>query len=31
MKGKFGQMTAIVGNRALTFARHSNFLLKLGQ
>ncbi len=28
---KLGQMTAIVGDRALTFARHGNFLLKLGQ
>ena len=31
MKGKLGQMTAIVGDRALTFAGHGNFLLKLGQ
>ena len=31
VKSEFGQMTAIVGEGTLTFARDSNFLLKLGQ
>jgi hypothetical protein len=28
---QLGQMAAIVGDRALTFTGHGNFLLKLGQ
>lgn len=31
VNSQFGQMAAVVGDRALTFARNGNFLLKLGQ
>jgi hypothetical protein len=31
VKGQFGQVAAVVGNRTLTFTGHGNFLLKLGQ
>ena len=31
VNSQLGQMAAVVGDRALTFARNGNFLMKLGQ